>query len=228
MSRLQVSKVILALVILIRIQAHNAKRKDVSTKGNTQSLSGEEFSNGLLRGHDSNPKSRQLKKILRLEQGKQKLPAKRNTKKIYKTKGKDKRKGKGKNKGKVKGKGKRKGKGKDKRKGKTSKKLGKIKKIKKMKKEILSKKADARSNRSAPIVGDICQFVDFFGARRMGTGCEDGSKMVITQRCDVRKQFLIAGGRTIFGFVEKQGGKFRNCACATEKTSSAQCKVTQA
>lgn len=46
-------------------------------------------------------------------------------------------------------------------------------------------------------------------------------------RSGVRKQFLIAGGRTIFGFVAKQGGKFRNCSCATERTSSAQCKVTQ-
>lgn len=59
----------------------------------------------------------------------------------------------------------------------------------------------------------------------MGVGCEDGSKVVITQRSGVRKQFLIAGGRTIFGFVAKQGGKFRNCSCATERTSSAQCKA---
>ena len=228
MSRLQVSKVILALIILIRIQTYNAKRKDVSTKENTQSLSGKELSNGLLMGHNSNPKSRQLKKKLRAKQGKQKLPTKSNEKTIFKRKGKDKRKGKGKNKRKGKGKGKQKGQGKDKRKRKSSNELGKIKKIKKMRKQMLSKKAEARSSRSAPIVGDICQFVDFFGARRMGTGCEDGSKVVITQRSGVRKQFLIAGGRTIFGFVDKQGGKFRNCTCATEKTSSAQCKVTQA
>merc|ERR1719341_3173909 len=59
----------------------------------------------------------------------------------------------------------------------------------------------------------------------MGTGCEDGSKVVITQKSGVRKQFLVAGGRTIFGFVSKEGGKFRNCTCATERTSSAQCKA---
>ena len=46
-------------------------------------------------------------------------------------------------------------------------------------------------------------------------------------RSGVRKQFLIAGGRTIFGFVSKQGGKFRNCTCATERTGSAQRKVKQ-
>ena len=37
-------------------------------------------------------------------------------------------------------------------------------------------------SRGAPIVGDVCQFVDFFGARVMGTGCDDGSKLVITQK----------------------------------------------
>jgi len=201
MSRLQVSKVILALIILICIQAHNAKRKDVSAKENTQSLSGKQLSNGLTRGHDTNSKSRQLKKKLRAKQKKQKLPTKGNEKKIDKRKGKDKRKGE------------------------ASKKLRKMKKIKKMKKRMLSKKDAARSSRSAPIVGDICQFVDFFGARRTGTGCEDGTKVVITQRSGVRKQLLIAGGRTMFGFVAKQGGKFSNCTCATERTSSAQCKA---
>ena len=114
-------------------------------------------------------KSDRLKKKFRIKQRKQILPTKHNEKKIHKRKGKDKRKRKGK-------------KGKGKRKGKASKKLGKIKKIKKKKKQTLSRKADAKSSRSAPIVGDICQFVDFFGARRMGTGCEDGSKLVISQR----------------------------------------------
>ena len=163
MSRLQVSKVILALIVLIRIQAYNAKKKDVSTKEDTQSLSRKQLSNSLTSGHDTNPKSRQLNKKFRVKQKKQKLPTKHNEKKIHKRKGKDKRKGKGK-------------KGKGKRKGKAS------KKIKKKKSQMLSMKADAKSSRSAPIVGDICQFVDFFGARRMGTGCEDGSKLVISQR----------------------------------------------
>ena len=167
MSRLQVSKVILAVIILIRIQRYNATRKDLSTKENTQSLSGKQLSNDLTRGHDTNPKWRQLKKKLRVQQ----LSAKHNDKKIHRRKGKDKRKGNSK----------RKGRGKNKRKGKVSKKLGKIKKMKKKKRQILLKKA-AKSGRNAPIVGDICQFVDFFGARRMGTGCEDGSKLVITQR----------------------------------------------
>ena len=174
MSRLQVSKVILALIVLICIQAYNAKRKDLSTKDNTQSLSRKQLSNGLTRGHDTNPKSRLVNKKLRVKQKKQKLPTKHNEKKIHKRKGKDKRKGKGNYKRKGKGK-----KGKGKRKGKASKKLGKITK---KKKQMLSRKADAKSSRSAPIVGDICQFVDFFGARRMGTGCEDGSKLVISQR----------------------------------------------
>ena len=172
MSRLQVSKVILAVIILIRIQRYNATRKDLSTKENTQSLSGKQLSNDLTRGHDTNPKWRQLKKKLRAKQKRQQLSAKHNDKKIHRRKGKDKRKGNSK----------RKGRGKNKRKGKVSKKLGKIKKMeKKKKRQILLKKA-AKSGRNAPIVGDICQFVDFFGARRMGTGCEDGSKLVITQR----------------------------------------------
>ena len=166
MSRLQVSKVILALIILICVQAYNAQKKDVSTKENKQSLSGKQLSYGIKRGLDTNPKSRQLNKKFRVKQKKQKLPTKHNEKTIYKRKGKDKRRGKGK-------------KGKGKRKGKASKKL---RKIKKKKKQMLSRKADAKSSRSAPIVGDICQFVDFFGARRMGTGCEDGSKLVISQR----------------------------------------------
>ena len=175
MSRLQVSKVILALIVLIRVQANNAKKNDVSTKEDTQSLSGKQLSNSLTRGHDTKPKSRQLNKKFRVKQKKQKLSTNHNEKKIHKRKGKDKRKGKGNYKRKGKGK-----KGKGKRKGKASKKLGKIKK---KKKQMLSRKSDAKSSRSAraPIVGDVCQFVDFFGARRMGTGCEDGSKLVISQ-----------------------------------------------
>ena len=163
MSRFQVSKVIFALVILICIQAYYAKRKDVSTKENLESISGKELSNGLAMHYGTNSKSRQLKKKLRAKQKK----TKHDEKKTYKRKDNDRRK--------------RKGKGK--RKGKASKKLGKIRKITKLKKkkQMLSKKA-ARSSRSAPIVGDVCEFVDFFGARRMGTGCEDGSKVVITQR----------------------------------------------
>ena len=54
-------------------------------------------------------------------------------------------------------------------------------KKKKMKRLRMSKKTSGES-RGAPIVGDVCQFVDFFGARAMGTGCEDGSKLVITQK----------------------------------------------
>ena len=54
-------------------------------------------------------------------------------------------------------------------------------KKKKMKQLRMSKKTSGES-RGAPIVGDVCQFVDFFGARAMGNGCEDGSKLVITQK----------------------------------------------
>ena len=172
MSRLQVSKVILALIILIRIQAYNAKRKDVSTTEDIQSLSGKQLSNRLRGGHHTDSKSDKLKKKFRITQKKQKLPTKHYEKKINERNRKDERKGKSNYK--------RKGKSKVKRKGKTSKKLGKVKKIKK-KKQKQSRKI-SKSGRSAPIVGDICQFVDFFGARRMGSGCEDGSKLVITQR----------------------------------------------
>ena len=164
MSRFQVSKLISALVILICIQAYDAKRKDVSTKENLQSISGKQLSNGLAMNHGTNSKSRQLKKKLRAKQKK----TKHNEKKTYKRKDNDRRK--------------RKGKGK--RKGDASKKLGKIRKITKLKKkkQMLPKKQSSRSSRTAPIVGDVCEFVDFFGARRMGTGCEDGSKVVISQR----------------------------------------------
>ena len=82
-----------------------------------------------------------------------------------------------------------------------------------------------RPGSRAPIAGDICQFVHFSGARAQGTGCQDGAKVVISQRTGVRKQFLITGGRTIFGFVAKKGGKFGDCACATDITASAKCKV---
>lgn len=34
----------------------------------------------------------------------------------------------------------------------------------------------------APIAGDVCQYVDFGGARTQGTGCSDGAKVVISQR----------------------------------------------
>jgi len=209
MSRFQVSKVIFALVILICIQAYNANRKDVSIKENKQSISREQLSNALAMHHGTNSKSKQSKEKLSAKHKKQKLQTKHNKKKTFKRKDKNERKRKGKNK----------------RKGKASKKQRKIRKITKLKKkQMLSNKA-ARSSRNAPIVGDVCEFVDFFGARRMGTGCEDGSKVVITQKSGVRKQFLVAGGRTIFGFVSKEGGKFRNCTCATERTSSAQCKA---
>ena len=165
---------ILALIILIRIQAYNAKRKDVSSKENIQSLSGKQLSNRLRGGHYTDSKSDRLKKKFRIKQRKQILPTKHNEKKINERTGKDKRKGKSNYK--------RKGKRKVKRKGKTSKKLGKVKKIKKKKKKQVQSRKVAKSSRSGPIVGDICQFVDFFGARRMGSGCEDGSKLVITQR----------------------------------------------
>ena len=164
MSRYQVSKLIFALIILICIQAYNAEKKDVSTKENLQSISGKLSPNGLAMNHGTVSKSRQSKKKLRAKQKK----TKRNEKKTYKRKDNDRRK--------------RKGKGE--RKGKASKKLGKTRKITKLKKkkQMLSKKKEARSSRNAPIVGDVCEFVDFFGARRMGTGCEDGSKVVISQR----------------------------------------------
>ena len=44
-----------------------------------------------------------------------------------------------------------------------------------------SRKNDRLESR-APIAGDLCQYVDFGGARTQGTGCSDGAKVVISQR----------------------------------------------
>lgn len=51
------------------------------------------------------------------------------------------------------------------------------------------------------------------------------SPPTLHRRTGVRKQFLITGGKTIFGFVAKKGGKFGNCPCATDITAAANCKV---
>jgi len=50
------------------------------------------------------------------------------------------------------------------------------------------------------------------------------SPPTLHRRTGVRKQFLITGGKTIFGFVAKKGGKFGNCPCATDITAAANCK----
>ena len=46
-------------------------------------------------------------------------------------------------------------------------------------------------------------------------------------RAGNRKQFLIADGRTIYGFVDKKGGKkfARDCSSYTDITCDIQCKV---
>ena len=153
MSRFKLSKVIFALLIIVCIQASNEKRKAVSKRKSVQSPTGKELSQGFAKNGVTKSKSRLLKQKLRAKQKEQNLLSKGDKKKIYKRKGK--RRGR-----------------------KASWRLKQKKKITKKKK----RKVAAKSSRSAPIVGDICQFVDFFGARRMGVGCEDGSKVVITQR----------------------------------------------
>merc|ERR1712048_775410 len=60
---------------------------------------------------------------------------------------------------------------------------------------------------SVALEGEHCQYIDFANARSSGSGCVDGTKMVIKKKAGLRKQFLIADSRTIYGFVEK-GGNF--------------------
>merc|ERR1719510_1169297 len=81
------------------------------------------------------------------------------------------------------------------------------------------------SRQSVVLQGEHCQYIDFANARSSGSGCVDGTKMVIKNMAGHRKQFLIADSRTIYGFVEKGGKKFAtDCSSYTDKTCDIQCK----
>merc|ERR1719436_797860 len=60
------------------------------------------------------------------------------------------------------------------------------------------------SRQSVVLEGEHCQYIDFATARSSGSGCVDGTKMVIKNKRGHRKQFLIADSKTIYAFV--QGG----------------------
>merc|ERR1719510_258331 len=81
------------------------------------------------------------------------------------------------------------------------------------------------SRQSVVLQGEHCQYIDFANARSSGSGCVDGTKMVVKNMAGHRKQFLIADSRTIYGFVEKGGKKFAtDCSSYTDKTCDIQCK----
>ena len=99
---------------------------------------------------------------------------------------------------------------------------------------------------SIVFTGESCQYVDFGSVRSSGSGCADGTKMVLKNQWDIfhpsisryfmftmslypragvnRKQFLIADSKTIYAFVAK-GEKFPTCSSFTDKTCDVQCKV---
>merc|ERR1719510_2243049 len=83
-----------------------------------------------------------------------------------------------------------------------------------------------RKGKSVVLQGEHCQYIDFAEARSSGSGCVDGTKMVIKNKAGNRKQFLIADSRTIYGFVESGGKKFAtDCTSYTDKTCDIQCKA---
>ena len=87
-------------------------------------------------------------------------------------------------------------------------------------------RSSGESRQSNVLQGEHCQFIDFANARSSGSGCVDGTKMVVKNKPGHRKQFLIADSRTIYGFVEKGGKKFAtDCSSYTDRTCDIQCKV---
>merc|ERR1719411_2531419 len=73
------------------------------------------------------------------------------------------------------------------------------------------------TGQSFVLQGEHCQFIDFAKARSSGSGCVDGTKMVVKNKPGHCKQFLIADSRTIYGFVEKGGKKFAtDCSSYTD------------
>merc|ERR1711892_712693 len=86
-----------------------------------------------------------------------------------------------------------------------------------------SKKLKSAKGNRQVLTGDNCNWMDFDTARSRGANCEDGTKMVIKNRKGVRKQFLLTGGKTIYGFVTK-GEKFADCSNLAEITDLVTCK----
>jgi len=105
----------------------------------------------------------------------------------------------------------------------------KSKKRSKNRRKHLKKKGMKRgrmSRQSIVLEGEHCQYIDFATARSSGSGCVDGTKMVIKNKAGNRKQFLIANSKTIYGFVEAGGKKFAtDCSSYTDKTCNIQCKA---
>merc|ERR1712106_173562 len=86
-----------------------------------------------------------------------------------------------------------------------------------------SKKLKSAKGNLRVLTGDKCNWMDFDTARSRGANCEDGTKMVIKNKKGVRKQFLLTGGKTIYGFVTK-GEKFADCSNMAEITDFVTCK----
>jgi len=87
-------------------------------------------------------------------------------------------------------------------------------------------RSGANSRQSIVLEGEHCQYIDFATARTLGSGCVDGTKMVIRNRRGHRKQFLIADSKTIYAFVQAGGKKFAtDCTSGyTDRTCEIQCK----
>jgi len=92
---------------------------------------------------------------------------------------------------------------------------------------IFARRSGASSRQSIVLEGEHCQYIDFATARTSGSGCVDGTKMVIRNRRGHRKQFLIADSKTIYAFVQAGGKKFAtDCTSGyTDRTCEIQCKA---
>jgi len=77
---------------------------------------------------------------------------------------------------------------------------------------------------SITLTGSACDFVDFGAASSSGSGCEDGTKMVLKSASGTRQQFLLASSKTIYAFVSS-GTKFPQCTSFTDRTCDIQCKA---
>jgi len=72
--------------------------------------------------------------------------------------------------------------------------------------------------------GDHCDWINLGEARQRGADCADGSKMVIKNKRAVRKQFLLTGGHTVYGFATV-GEKFADCSSLNDITETIACKA---
>jgi len=74
--------------------------------------------------------------------------------------------------------------------------------------------------------GNSCEYIKISSIKNI-PACTDGTKFVIKQAKNTRKQFLMLEGEPIIAFV-LNGKKFTDCESYTEVTSSVECKEVPA